>query len=217
MIYCYIRKSTDKQFYLRQFDVLKNYGYINGNNCEYREETYTGTKLDRPIYDKLLEDLKENDTIVVESLSRLSRGGLYKTIEEIKYLLEKRKINIKILKENFDFKANEGINASTKMFLGMCSVFAQFERDILSERTKEGLMSRKNEGIKLGRPNIYDLSIEKFINILEEHINTKKSYHYICLMSKIPEATYYRRLKEYKKEYNTEDEKELLNKLKEVK
>ena len=53
--YCYIRISTDKQEYNRQVQIFKDKGYINSVNCEYIEETSTGTKTKRPEFDKLIK------------------------------------------------------------------------------------------------------------------------------------------------------------------
>ena len=57
--YCYIRISTDKQEYDRQIQIFKDKGYINGVNCEYIEETFTGTKTKRPEFDKLIKKMEK--------------------------------------------------------------------------------------------------------------------------------------------------------------
>lgn len=213
MIYCYIRKSTDEQSYKRQYHILKEKGYINGINCIFKEETYTGKTLKRPVLDELLKELKENDTIVVESLSRFSRGGLYKTIEIIKDLVEKRKINVIILKENLNLIAGKDMDASTKMLLGIFSILAEFERDLLSERTKEGLKATDK---KIGRPTKNDISIKNFINVLELQINDNLSLRTSCKKAKYPLSTYILKQKELREKYKIQDKKELLKVLKGV-
>ena len=137
MIYCYIRVSTTKQEYDRQVKILKDNGYIDGVNCQYIEETFTGKTTKRPIYEELTQKLEKDDTLIVESLPRLSRAGIVKTLEEISELVQKKKVNVVILKENFNLKAGEKPDANTNMLLGIFSVLAQFERDLISERTKE--------------------------------------------------------------------------------
>lgn len=92
MVYCYIRISTDKQEFDRQFEILKERGYINGVNCVFVEEVFTGTTNKRPEFSNLLKNLKEGDTLVVESLSRLSRGGVVKTLELISDLVQNKKL-----------------------------------------------------------------------------------------------------------------------------
>ena len=213
MIYCYIRKSTDEQSYKRQYHILNEKGYINGTNCIFKEETYTGKTLKRPVLDNLLKEIKENDTIVVESLSRFSRGGLYKTIEIIKDLVEKRKINVIILKENLNLIAGKDMDASTKMLLGIFSILAEFERDLLSERTKEGLKATNK---KVGRPTNNDISINNFINVLELQINDNLSLRTSCKKAKYPLSTYILKQKELREKYKIQDKKELLKVLKGV-
>ena len=104
--YCYIRTSTDKQDYLRQENILKEKGYINGINCEYVEETFTGKTVKRPVFQELINNkIEKGDTIITTELSRISRSvkDFNNLIDEI---VEKKKVNIYIIKENFNLLAN---------------------------------------------------------------------------------------------------------------
>lgn len=148
--YAYIRVSTDKQDYIRQIGYLNERGY-NKDNCTIYEETYTGTKKSRPEWDKLLATVEKNDTIVVESLSRIGRS-LINVIETIMDLVENKQVNLIIFKEGFNFRANGNMDATTKLMLNLLASFVQFERDINSERSKEKLQELKRQGVKLGRP-----------------------------------------------------------------
>ena len=213
MIYCYIRKSTDGQQYDRQINILKEKGYINGVNCSYIMETYTGKTTRRPELDRLINTLKENDTIIIESLSRLSRSGFYNTIELIKKLVENKKINMIILKENITLNAGENMDASTKLLLNIFSILAEFERDLLSERTKEGLQARKKEGVKLGRPTNY--TIKDFIKTLELNANGL-SVNESIKMTKYPKSSFIKKLSVLRLKYNIHDKKELIKTLKEA-
>ena len=149
--YCYIRISTDKQEYDRQTQIFKDKGYINGVNCEYIEETFTGTKTKRPKFDELIKRMEKGDNLICESLSRLSRGGVIKTLDLITDFIQKKQINVTILKEGFYLQAGEKPDANTNLLLGIFSVLGQFERDLISERTKEGLKAVRSKGVKLGR------------------------------------------------------------------
>lgn len=103
--YCYIRISTDKQEYDRQIQILKDKGYINGINCEYVEETFTGTKTKRPIFDELINKMEKCDTLVCESLSRLSRGGVIKTLDLITEFIQKKTNKCNYIKRKFLFES----------------------------------------------------------------------------------------------------------------
>ena len=213
MIYCYIRKSTDTQQYDRQINILKEKGYINGVNCSYIFETYTGKTTRRPVLDNLINTIKENDTLIIESLSRLSRSGFYNTIELIKNLVEKKQINITILKENIHLIAGENMDASTKLLLNIFSILAEFERDLLSERTKEGLKAVKKRGVKLGRPTKY--TIKDFIYTLELNANGL-SVNNAIKMTKYPKSSFIKQLSMLRYKYNIQDKKKLVNILKEA-
>lgn len=213
--YCYIRISTDKQEYDRQIQIFKDKGYINGINCEYVEETYTGTKTKRPKFDELIGKMEKGDTLICESLSRLSRGGIVKTLDLITELIQKKQINVTILKENFYLKAGEKPDANTNLLLGIFSVLGQFERDLISERTKEGLKAVKQKGTKLGKPrNIYSTK-ENFIKTLEYMINNNVGQSKATLLCKYPKMTFQKDIKKCYNKYNTNDYKEILKNIKE--
>jgi DNA invertase Pin-like site-specific DNA recombinase len=110
-------------------------------------ETYTGTKMDRPKFTKLLEKLEEGDTLVVCKLDRFARTASEGS-ELVKSLLE-RGVNVHIL--------NMGLIENTptgRLILNVFLSFAEFERDMIVERTSEGKAIAKatNPDFKEGRP-----------------------------------------------------------------
>ena len=213
--YCYIRISTDKQEYDRQIQIFKDKGYVNGVNCEYIEETFTGTKTKRPEFDKLIKKMGKGDTLVCESLSSLSRGGVIKTLDLITEFIQKKQINVIILNENFNLLAGEKPDANTNLLLGIFSVLGQFERDLISERTKEGLKAVKTKGTRLGKPKGKYNTKENFINTLEKIINENIGQAKACLWTRYPSKSFQNDLKKCYNKYNTKDYQEILNKIKE--
>lgn len=131
---------------------------IDGNSLESQEETlraagateiykdvFTGTKAHRPELDKLMAEMQSGDTLVVAKLDRLARsarGG----IEIIDSLLE-RGISVNIL--------NMGVMNNTptgKLIRTVMLAFAEFERDMIVERTREGKeIARQNPNYREGR------------------------------------------------------------------
>ena len=97
---------------------------------------------------ELLELLQEEDTLIVAELSRLGRsvGQIAILVDE----LLKKKVRLICLKENITL--NGKANIQTKVMITMFSLFAEIERDLISERTKEGLARARIEGKLLGRP-----------------------------------------------------------------
>lgn len=141
-IIAYARVSKEQQELARQLDALEAYGYD-----KMIQEKYTGTKKDREGLNKLLDTVRTGDTVVVESISRLGRNTL--DILTVIDGFTKANINFVSLKENIDSSTPTG-NA----MLGMIAVIAQLERDLIAQRTKEGLEAVKARGVKLGRPTI---------------------------------------------------------------
>lgn len=151
MIYAYARVSTTEQRLDRQIDALTKYGVD-----EIYQEKMTGTKKNRPELDKLLNVLQPGDTVVVESLSRLGRS--VKNLSELMERFNSDDIRLVSLKETIDTKSSTG-----RLLFTILSSLAQFERDVLAERTREGLNAARARGHLGGRPKIEQSRIDKAI------------------------------------------------------
>ena len=140
MIIGYARVSTQEQNLDRQIDGLKERG------CQkIFQEKITGTKADRPEFQKMLDALREGDTLVTDSFSRLSRST--KDLLALVDHLNAQGVNLVSIKENLDTTTATG-----KMMLTMLSALSQFERDLIAERTIDGLKAARARGRKGGRP-----------------------------------------------------------------
>jgi len=143
MIIGYARVSTKDQSSLRQLDLLKSYG------CE---KIYTdkigGIKTERPNLTKMIEQLKKGDKVVVSELSRFGRStkDLINLMDQLKNI----GADFKCLKEEF---LDTNSSCGRFLFLIMAAI-AEFEREIIVQRTKEGLSSAKARGRKGGRPRL---------------------------------------------------------------
>jgi len=175
-IFGYARVSKEIQNLDRQLDVLKKYGVDHIYN-----EKMTGTKKDRPELSKMLDRMTEGDTVVIESLSRLGRST--KDLIELTELFNSKGVNLVSLKESIDTNTSTG-----KLLFTLMSAIAQFERDTIADRTKEGLRSARARGRTGGRPKSNPESIKKavklyntrqyFIKEIEELTGVKKSTLY---------------------------------------
>lgn len=184
MLIGYARVSTEDQSLDRQIDQLKEAG------CEkIFQEKMTGTRKDRPELQKLLEFAREGDTIVVTELTRLSRStkDLIALVEE----LNKRGVNLKSLKESW----LDTTTAQGKLFFTIMAGLAQFERDLISERTKEGLKSARARGRMGGRPKVDQKAIERALKLYEAGNMSIKE---ICEVCKISKSTLYNYINEKK-------------------
>lgn len=142
----YARVSTNEQFTENQVIRLKEYADRMGYTYDVFEETESSRKT-RPIKAKVLDLLrkKEYDAVLVYKLDRWARS-LSELILEITELTSKGTGFISF-RENLDLTTPTG-----RLQFGILSCFAEFERDIISQRTKEGMNRAKLKGVHCGRP-----------------------------------------------------------------
>ena len=152
-IFGYARVSTEQQNLDRQIDALKRYGV----EIIYNEKM-TGTKRDRPELNKLLERLAPGVTVVIESLSRLGRST--KDLLELMELFDSKGVNVVSLKERIDTTSSTG-----KLVFTIMSAIAQFERDIIADRTQEGLKAARARGRNGGRPKIATDKVKQAVKL----------------------------------------------------
>ena len=158
-VYGYARVSTAGQSLYEQKETLKNAGAEM-----IFSEKYSGTTTSRPQFKKLVNLIEPNDTLIVTKLDRFARST-QDALNTIKYLFEKG-VRINVL--------NLGIieNTSTgRLIFTIFSAFADFERDLIVERTQEGKeIAKQRPGFKEGRPKKFSKQqIELAMNLLDNH------------------------------------------------
>ena len=146
MLIGYARVSTDSQNLDRQIDALMKEGV--DERLLYQEKI-TGTKTDRPKLKEMLDDLHEGDVVLITDLTRISRST--KDLLDIVEKIKNKGASIRSLKDTWlDTTSNNPYNA---FLLTVMSGLSQLERDLISQRTKEGLQSAKARGRNGGRPS----------------------------------------------------------------
>ena len=226
MIYGYCRISTKKQSIDRQIRNIKQYS----SEAIIITEAYTGTTSNRPQFQKLLNTVKPNDTIIFDSVSRMSRNAkegfqLYKKLYD-------NNINLVFLKEphidTATYKASipqlpqlndeiiqpilDGIQQSL-MNLAQQQIilaFQQSEKEVedLRQRTKEGLITAKLNGSQIGQPKGAKLTTKKSLEIKPQILKYSKSFNGSLTdtdtikLLQIDRKTYYKYKKELKAEAN---------------
>ena len=137
----YARVSTkDEQTTALQLKALKEAGVE-----KIFEEKASGGRWDRPELHQLLDHLREGDVVVVWKLDRLSRS-----LKDLLHILDKIKAagaGFRSLTENIETTSPAG-----RMMMQMLGAFAEFEREMIRERTKAGLQAARAEGRVGGRP-----------------------------------------------------------------
>jgi DNA invertase Pin-like site-specific DNA recombinase len=178
MLIGYARVSTDDQNLDLQRDALNKAG------CEqiYTDQV-SGTKATRPGLTEALSHLRAGDTLVVWRLDRLGRSlrHLIDTVTD----LQERGVGFKSLQESIDTTTSGG-----KLVFHIFGALAEFEREIIRERTQAGLQAARARGKMGGRPKALN---EKQVQILRTlAADPQKSIDDICKTLGISRMTYYR-------------------------
>lgn len=144
----YLRVSTaDQDLEKNKAEILVLANDKKLGNIDWIEEKVSGTKdWKKRELGRVFATLQEGDTIIVSELSRLGRSTLQ--ILEIMEEAKKKGISVYAVKGGRSFDGS----MESKIVLTMLAMIAEIERDLISERTKEGLRARKEAGVKLGRP-----------------------------------------------------------------
>lgn len=142
MLLGYARVSSEEQVLDRQIDALKAAG-VEKIFCE----KITGTKANRPKLEELFDHLRAGDVVIIADLTRLSRStkDLFSMVDRI----HAAGADVKSLKESWiDTTTPQG-----KLLFTIFAGISQFERDLISQRTLEGLASARARGRHGGRPS----------------------------------------------------------------
>ena len=186
-IYGYARVSTvgqakDGNSLEAQKSILKSAGAT-----EIYIDTFTGTKMERPEFDRLNSLLQKGDTLIVTKLDRFAR-----TVGQASALITDlidRGITVNVL--NLGVLDNSSISVLMRNIL---LSFAQFERDMIVQRTQEGrAIARTKEGYQEGRPKKYTgTQLRHAMELLKDH-----SYTQVAQMTGISKSTLIREKKKY--------------------
>src|SRR2546430_894168 len=178
---CYARVSTQDQTLNLQKDALNKIGC-----SKIFTDTASGTKAERKGLEEALEYVREGDTLVVWRLDRLGRS-LKHLIETISQL-DTRKIGFKSLTENIDTTTSGG-----KLIFHIFGALAEFERNLIRERTNAGLQAARARGRKGGRPK--SLTGKKTAMAQALYNDKNNTVDEICKTLNVSRATLYRYVK----------------------
>ena len=175
----YIRVSTEEQNTERQMMILEKYGIQ-----KVFAEKVSGKNADREKLEELRAYVREGDTVFVTELSRLARS-LSDLLEITKEFQEKH-VNFVSAKEQIDTSTATG-----RLVFHLIASIAEFERDLIKERQREGIEASRKAGKHLGRPH-KDFDKERFNELYELYQQRKITITAIAKELKISRATVYR-------------------------
>jgi DNA invertase Pin-like site-specific DNA recombinase len=184
MLVGYARVSTSEQTLDLQIDALDKIGCT-----KIFSDVVSGAKAERKGLQEALEYVRERDTLVVWRLDRLGRS-LKHLIETITRL-NNRNIGFKSITEHIDTTTSGG-----KLVFHIFGALAEFERDIIRERTNAGLSAARARGRLGGRPKAQTLNTPKKVALAQSlYDNKTNTIEEICKTLHISRATLYRYVK----------------------
>lgn len=182
----YIRVSTTDQNPERQLENIQ----LDKKFIEYA----SGSSLKRPQLELMIDYVREDDLVIIHSIDRLARNvkNLHQIIDQ---LLDKG-VSVQFIKENLQFTGND--SAMSKLILGIFAHVAEFERELILERQKEGIAIAKKQGKYKGRQSKFTNDIQDQI---EARLLTRDSKSQIAHDLGISRYTLYRYLEKLNKNH----------------
>lgn len=184
MIIGYARVSKVDQNLQLQLDALTQVGCL-----KIFEEKISGKNRSRPELDAMLQMLRPGDRVVVWKLDRIGRS--MKHLIELVEFFDANDVEFVSLQENIDTSTPTG-----RMLFHIMAALAQFEREMIQERTQAGLEAARARGRKGGRPRVDSEAVQRAIKLYESKEYTVKE---IEEMTGVSRSTLYKRLAEREK------------------
>jgi DNA invertase Pin-like site-specific DNA recombinase len=180
----YARVSTADQNLDLQLNALTEYG------CTIiYQEKISGKSTNRPELKKLLENLRKTDQVVVWKLDRLGRS--LRDLVDLVAVFHEQDVNFISLQDQIDTTSATG-----RFTFNIFASLAEFEREIIRERTKAGLEAAKVRGKKGGRPSgLSQKNMQIALTAVDLHDTGKYSISEVAKRLKLPIATCYRYIK----------------------
>ncbi|MBS4193468.1 recombinase family protein [Lederbergia citri] len=188
----YARVSTVGQDLETQEAILKAEG------CErlYVEKVTGTSTAPRKELANMIDHVRPGDTVYVTKIDRLARSiiDLNKIVSE----LNDKGVSVVFIQDGMmTFKAGEKSSGMNSLMFNILGSFAQFERDLIVERTTEGRERAKAQGKHMGRPaSSSERDLRKAIELMNDRENNALSVTDICKLTGVKRATLYARMKE---------------------
>jgi len=141
----YVRVSSTDQNTDRQLSML-----MELMPSKIFEEKISGKNTDRPELNAMIDYVRDGDTVIVHSLDRLARS-----LPDLRSLIEtlnQKGVTIRFIKNDLTFKADSKADAASLLMLNILGAIAEFERELIKERQREGVERAKAKGVYKGRP-----------------------------------------------------------------
>ena len=194
--YGYVRVSSRDQNEERQMIALKEANVPVGN---IYLDKLSGKDFNRPMYQRLCKQVKQNDVLYIKSIDRLGRN-YEEILEQWRILTREKKIDIVVLDMPLlDTRRGKDLMGTflSDIVLQVLSFVAENERKNIKQRQKEGIAAAKERGVQFGRPK-HDLPTN-FDEVCEQWINREIIGKEAARLCEMPLSTFYRKAKEKRK------------------
>lgn len=187
----YIRVSSNSQVFDRQELLMKDL-----NIEKVFKEKASGKDMDRPELQKLLLFIRENDTVYVESLSRLGRS--MEDLITIVNIFNDKNVGLVSLKESYI----DTTTATGNLVFQIFGAISEFQRNIIKSAQKEGIMARKAKNLPMGRPIIEVCFDSNFIKLYTEWKSGKLRATEFMKILGLKKNTFYKNIKIFESQEN---------------
>ena len=163
----YARVSTNQQTVQNQLSALREVAERSGYSviAEFKDEGISGAKgrIDRPALDQMLKDCAKRrfDMVMVWDISRLGRS--VQNLIEVMNELQSMKVDLFFLQQGLDTST-----ASGRMMFSVFGALAEYERELIRERTLLGQQRARAKGVKFGRPRTITENTKQAIRLMRE-------------------------------------------------
>jgi len=181
----YARVSTSSQNLENQLDQLKDAGCVK----IFSEKKSGKNKADRKEFKIMMDFIREGDVLYITKLDRLARSVI--DLHNIAKNLEDKDVDLKVIHQNIDTTTPAG-----RLLFTMLGAIAEFERDLINERVKEGIEAAKKKGVQFGRRAILTYK-EK--SVIYKQYEKGKSVAWLSKIFHVARNTIYRSLKDVAK------------------
>lgn len=192
----YARVSTVGQDLQTQIEKLKNAG-ITDDYLFIEKKSGTTTR-NRHELENLLKQARNGDHVFVTKIDRLARSII--DLNNVMNRFKEKGVSVTFLDNNMTFEADTENNAMQRLLFNVLGSFAEFERDMIVNRTGEGRQRAKAAGKKLGRKGQPEEKIQLALYLWENRKENKYSIADIVNSTGVPKATLYKKIKEMEKD-----------------
>ncbi|HBM3547453.1 TPA: recombinase family protein [Listeria monocytogenes] len=192
----YARVSTVGQDLQTQIEKLKNAG-ITDDYLFIEKKSGTTTR-NRHELENLLKQARNGDHVFVTKIDRLARSII--DLNNVMNRFKEKGVSVTFLDNNMTFEADTENNSMQRLLFNVLGSFAEFERDMIVNRTGEGRQRAKAAGKKLGRTGQPEEKIRRAIAMWKNRKQLDVSISEIVEDTGVPRATLYKKIKEMEKE-----------------